>query len=87
MALTTQQQILQNQIDALDSSATTESLLKILNQSIAAGTIMWGYDSASVMPTDSDYIGMIAFSNRDSDLYFHGTDLNWHVIDSAHNAP
>lgn len=83
MALTTQQQILQNQIDALDSSATTESLLKILNQSIAAGTIMWGYDSASVMPTDSDYIGMIAFSNRDSDLYFHGTDLNWHVIDSA----
>ena len=87
MALTTQQQILQNQIDALDSSATTESLLKILNQSIAAGTIMWGYDSASVMPADSDYIGMIAFSNTDSNLYFHGTDLNWHLIDSAASVP
>lgn len=93
MPLTSRQQTIQNQIDALDSSASTGSMLSLLNRAIAEGGIRWGYDSESFFPgydsadLDSDYIGMFAFHDGDSDLWFHGQDLQWHKLDSAANVP
>ena len=45
MALTSQQQAIQNKIDALDSATTsTSTLLSLLTQALDEGNIIWSYD-------------------------------------------
>ena len=83
MALTSTQQGIQNQINAFDSNTGTQILLSTLLQAINAGDVRQGYDSASVFPTDSAFIGMIGFDENDSDLRFIGRGLTVHKIDSA----
>lgn len=84
MTLTSRQQTIQNQINALDSASSTSTMLNLLTLAVNEGGIRWGYDSNGVFPTEeSDFIGMIALDDNDSDLWIHGQDLQWHKIDSA----
>ena len=83
MALTAQQQAIQNQIDAFDSNTGTQLLLSTLLQAINAGDVRQGYADSAAFPTDSAFIGMIGFDDFDSSLRYVGRDLIAHKIDSA----
>ena len=83
MALTAQQQAIQNQIDAFDSNTGTQLLLSTLLQAINAGDVRQGYADSAAFPTDSAFIGMIGFDDFDSSLRYVGRDLVAHKIDSA----
>ena len=83
MALTAQQQAIQNQIDAFDSNTGTQILLSTLLQAINAGDVRQGYADSAAFPTDSAFIGMIGFDDFDSSLRYVGRDLVAHKIDSA----
>tara|TARA_R100000231_G_C5323465_1_gene164111 strand:+ start:598 stop:1818 length:1221 start_codon:yes stop_codon:yes gene_type:complete len=83
MALTAQQQAIQNQINAFDSNTGTQLLLSTLLQAINAGDVRQGYADSAAFPTDSAFIGMIGFDDFDSSLRFVGRDLIAHKIDSA----
>ena len=83
MALTTQQQAIQNQINAFDSNTGTQLLLSTLLQAINAGDVRQGYADSAAFPTDSAFIGMIGFDDFDSSLRYVGRDLVAHKIDSA----
>tara|TARA_B000000565_G_C23778921_1_gene375164 strand:- start:838 stop:2082 length:1245 start_codon:yes stop_codon:yes gene_type:complete len=88
MALTSQQQAIQNQINAFDSNTGTQVLLSTLLRAINAGDIRQGYaDSAAFPINDSDFIGFIGFDEFDSDLRYIGRDLATHKIDSAQAPP
>lgn len=82
MALTPSQQTIQNQIDALDSSASIDSLLTLLNNAKTAGDIMWGYDSTGVMPRDSAYIGNIFYDESEDYIYYLKSDRSLRLVDS-----
>ena len=83
MALTSQQQAIQNQINAFDSNTGTQLLLSTLLQAINAGDVRQGYADSAAFPTDSAFIGMIGFDDFDSSLRYVGRDLVAHKIDSA----
>ena len=83
MALTVQQQAIQNQINAFDSNTGTQLLLSTLLQAINVGDVRQGYADSAAFPTDSAFIGMIGFDDFDSSLRFVGRDLVAHKIDSA----
>ena len=83
MALTAQQQAIQNQIDAFDSNTGTQILLSTLIRAIDAGDVRQGYADSAAFPTDSAFIGMIGFDDFDSSLRYVGRDLVAHKIDSA----
>ena len=83
MALTAQQQAIQNQINAFDSNTGTQILLSTLLQAINAGDVRQGYADSAAFPTDSAFIGMIGFDDFDSSLRYVGRDLIAHKIDSA----
>ena len=83
MALTAQQQALQNQINAFDSNTGTQILLSTLIRAIDAGDVRQGYADSAAFPTDSAFIGMIGFDDFDSSLRYVGRDLVAHKIDSA----
>lgn len=83
MALTAQQQAIQNQINAFDSNTGTQILLSTLLQAINAGDVRQGYADSAAFPTDSAFIGMIGFDDFDSSLRYVGRDLVAHKIDSA----
>ena len=84
MALTSQQQAIQNQIDGYDSNTSTQVLLSTLLRAIDAGDIRQGYTDSAAFPTnDSALIGLIGYDEFDSDLRFIGRDLDIHKIDSA----
>ena len=87
MALTPQQQALQNKIDVLDSSASTSTLLGLLVQSLDEGKIIWSYDSSGQIPVDSDYHGMIHFTHDSDKIRFVGTSSKVHLLDSQDTAP
>lgn len=87
MALTPQQQALQNKIDVLDSSASTSTLLGLLVQSLDEGKIIWSYDSSGQIPVDSDYHGMIHFTHDSDKIRFVGTSSKVHLLDSQDMAP
>lgn len=87
MALTSQQQALQNKIDVLDSSASTSTLLGLLVQSLDEGKIVWSYDSSGQIPVDSDYHGMIHFTHDSDKIRFVGTSSRVHLLDSQDTAP
>lgn len=82
MALTLSQQAIQNQIDALDSSASIDSLLTLLNNAKTAGDIMWGYDSTGVMPRDSAYIGNIFYDESEDYIYYLTSNRSLRIVDS-----
>ena len=84
MALTSQQQAIQNQIDGFDSNTGTQVLLSTLLRAIDAGDIRQGYTDSAAFPTnDSDFIGFIGYDEFDSSLRYIGRDLDIHKIDSA----
>ena len=83
MALTAQQQAIQNQINAFDSNTGTQILLSTLIRAIDAGDVRQGYADSAAFPTDSAFIGMIGFDDFDSSLRYVGRDLVAHKIDSA----
>lgn len=84
MALTSQQQAIQNQIDGYDSNTSTQVLLSTLLRAIDAGDIRQGYADSAAFPTnDSDFIGFIGYDEYDSSLRYIGRDLDIHKIDSA----
>ena len=84
MALTSQQQAIQNQIDGFDSNTGTQVLLSTLLRAIDAGDIRQGYTDSAAFPTnDSDFIGFIGYDEYDSSLRYIGRDLDIHKIDSA----
>ena len=83
MALTSQQQAIQNQINAFDSNTGTQILLSTLIRAIDAGDVRQGYADSAAFPTDSAFIGMIGFDDFDSSLRYVGRDLVAHKIDSA----
>lgn len=87
MALTPQQQALQNKIDVLDSSASTSTLLGLLVQSLDEGKIIWSYDSSGQIPVDSAYHGMIHFTHDSDKIRFVGTSSRVHLLDSQDTAP
>lgn len=87
MALTSQQQAIQNQIDGYDSNTGTQVLLSTLLRAIDAGAIRQGYADSAAFPTnDSAFIGFIGYDEYDSDLRYIGRDLDIHKIDSAEGA-
>ena len=87
MALTPQQQALQNKIDVLDNTASTSTLLGLLVQSLDEGKIVWSYDSSGQIPIDSAYHGMIHFTHDSDKIRFVGTSSRVHLLDSQDTAP
>ena len=84
---------LQADIDAVDSDTSMDQILKYMHRARSLTEINSVYDSAGVMPTDSAYDGMLAFSKSDNTMYKFvdssidgGTIFAWHQADSAYGA-
>lgn len=80
---------LQADIDAVDSDTSMDQILKYMHRARSLTEINSVYDSAGVMPTDSAYDGMLAFSKSDNTMYKFvdssidgGTIFAWHQADS-----
>ena len=81
---------LQADIDAVDSDTSMDQILKYMHRARSLTEINSVYDSVGVMPTDSAYDGMLAFSKSDNTMYKFvdssidgGTIFAWHQADSA----
>jgi len=81
---------LQADIDAVDSDTSMDQILKYVHRARSLTEINSVYDSVGVMPTDSAYDGMLAFSKSDNTMYKFvdssidgGTIFAWHQADSA----
>ena len=79
---------LQADIDAVDSDTSMDQILKYMHRARSLTEINSVYDSAGVMPTDSAYDGMLAFSKSDNTMYKFvdssgdgGTIFAWHQAD------
>ena len=81
---------LQADVDAVDSSTSMSSILSLLHKARKITSISNYYDSAGLLPVDSAYDGMLAFSKADNTMYKFvdsginaGTVQAWHKADSA----
>ena len=81
---------LQADVDAVDSSTSMSSILSLLHKARKITGISNYYDSAGLLPVDSSYDGMLAFSKADNTMYKFvdssidgGTIFAWHQADSA----
>ena len=81
---------LQADIDAVDSSTSMSSILSLMHKARKITGISNYYDSAGLLPVDSSYDGMLAFSKADNTVYKFvdsglnsGTVQGWHKADSA----
>lgn len=73
---------LQARVDAIDSDSTMSEILSLLH-SVKDHPYKSVYDSAGLMPTDSAYLGSIAYSdNRDTMYVFTNIDSGWKLLDS-----
>ena len=85
---------LQADVDAVDSSTSMSSILSLLHKARKITSISNYYDSAGLLPVDSSYDGMLAFSKADNTMYKFvdsgldaGTVQGWHKADSAFSTP
>ena len=60
---------LQADIDAVDSSTSMSSILSLMHKARKITGISNYYDSAGLLPGDSSYDGMLAFSKADNTVY------------------
>ena len=81
---------LQADVDAVDSSTSMSSILSLMHKARKFTSISNYYDSAGLLPVDSAYDGMLAFSKADNTVYKFvdsginaGTVQAWHKADSA----
>ena len=81
---------LQADVDAVDSSTSMSSILSLMHKARKITSISNYYDSAGLLPVDSSYDGMLAFSKADNTMYKFvdsglnsGTVQGWHKADSA----
>lgn len=81
---------LQADVDAVDSSTSMSSILSLMHKARKITSISNYYDSAGLLPVDSSYDGMLAFSKADNTVYKFvdsgldaGTVQGWHKADSA----
>jgi len=88
--LTTLTTNLQADVDAVDSSTSMSSILSLMHKARKITSISNYYDSAGLLPVDSSYDGMLAFSKADNTMYKFvdsgldaGTVQGWHKADSA----
>lgn len=73
---------LQAKVDAIDSDSTMSEILSLLH-SVKDHPHKSVYDSAGLMPTDSAYLGSIAYSDyRDTMYVFTNIDSGWKLLDS-----
>lgn len=84
---------LQADVDAVDSSTSMSSILSLMHKARKITGISNYYDSAGLLPVDSSYDGMLAFSKADNTVYKFvdsgldaGTVQGWHKADSAFGA-
>ena len=84
---------LQADVDAVDSSTSMSSILSLLHKARKITGISNYYDSAGLLPVDSAYDGMLAFSKADNTMYKFvdsgldaGTVQGWHKADSAYSS-
>ena len=82
---------LQADVDAVDSSTSMSSILSLMHKARKITGISNYYDSAGLLPVDSSYDGMLAFSKADNTMYKFvdsgldaGTVQGWHKADSAY---
>lgn len=85
---------LQADVDAVDSSTSMSSILSLMHKARKITSISNYYDSAGLLPVDSSYDGMLAFSKADNTMYKFvdsginaGTVQAWHKADSAFSSP
>ena len=81
---------LQADVDAVDSSTSMSSILSLMHKARKITSISNYYDSAGLLPVDSAYDGMLAFSKADNTVYKFvdsnpdtGSLQSWHKADSA----
>lgn len=78
---------LQAKVDAIDSDSTMSEILQLM-YNVKDHPYKSVYDSAGLMPTDSAYLGSIAYSdNRDTMYVFTNIDSGWKLLDSDAATP